>query len=414
MPIKWPWQKKSVTDTLQLFREILGGASSRTGASVTAKTALELSTSLACARVISEGIAQIPLKIFREGPDGRKDPAKDHPSFEVLHRKPNALQTSYEMREQMGLHLVLCGNFFALKIFNSGIVTELLPFTPGQITVKKIDDSTLEYLVRLDDGSTITIPQENMWHVRGPSWNGWQGLEGVALAREAIGLAMATEDHGSRLFSQGARMSGILTTDGPLTPEQITRLRKSWDETQGGDGGAHKPAILFGGLKFQPTQMQNDNSQFLETRKFQIEEICRVFRVLPVMVGHSDKASTYASVEQLILAHVVHTMGPWYERIEQSINANILTEKDRASGLYAKFIVNGLLRGSLDSKANFYTRLYGIGVLSPNEIRALEELNPYDGGDAYRVPLNMADPNAAPTDQQKPPSETMPNAPTAA
>ena len=139
----------------------------------------------------------------------------------------------------------------------------------------------------------------------------------------------------------------------------------------------------------------NDQAQFLETRKFQVEEICRAFRVLPLMVGYADKTATYASAEQMFLAHVVHTLGPWCRRLETGIAKHLLTEEERREGLYAKFMLNGLLRGAAKDRAEFYARLYGIGALNPNEIRQLEDLNPYDGGARYRVPLNMTDPAAA-------------------
>lgn len=394
MAFMWPWQKKN-SSSMDLLREMLRGQATKSGSSVTWRSAMEATTALACARVIAEGLAQVPCKVFQERPDGGRDVAKGHAIYKLIHRKPNDLQTSFEFFEQMGLHLVFCGNFFAFKNVVRGQVVELLPFEPGMVTVRKIDNGiggALEYTVRFADGKSVKIPAENMWHVRGPSWNGWAGLEGVSLAREAIGLALATEEHGARMFSNGARVGGILTTDGGLKDEQVKQLRESWNDMQGGNENAYKTAILWGGLKWSQVGMQNDQAQLIEQRKFQVEEICRAFRVMPIMVGYSDKAATYASAEQMFLAHVVHTMGPWYERIEQSIETNLLTADDAQKGYYVKFVVNSLLRGAAADRGEFYAKALGSGGtqawITPNEVRALEELNPIPGGDVLPKPTN--------------------------
>ena len=245
----------------------------------------------------------------------------------------------------------------------------------------------------------MPIPNDQMWHIRGPSWNGWQGLDGIRLMREAVGLALALENHGSRLFSNGATVGGVLSTDQELDESQQILLRDSWQKRQGGSDNAYKTAILWGGLKWSPMASPNDQAQFLETRRFQVEEVCRALKVMPLMVGHSDKASTYASAEQMFLAHLRSTMGPWLTRIEQSADVNLLTEQEQESGLFTKFSRNAYLSSIATDRAEFYTKMYNMGSLSPNEIRALEDMNPYDGGDEYRVPLNMAEPGQ--TEQQE-------------
>jgi len=304
----------------------------------------------------------------------------------------------------MGLHLVLCGNFFAFKNVVRGRVVELLPFEPGQITVSREKTGAMRYVARVGDAAPMEIPAVNMWHVRGPSWSGWMGLEGVKMAREAIGLAMATEEHSARMFKNGAAVGGILSTDGSLSPDQVKELRKSWDETQGGPENVGKTAILWGGLKYMARAMQNDQAQLVELRSLQVEEVCRALRVMPIMVGHSDKAATYASSEQMFLAHVVHTMGPWYQRVEQSAEANLLTPKDIADGYYIKHVVNGLLRGAAKDRAEFYAKALGSGgspaFMTQDEVRESEDLNPM-GGDAAKLPVAMnvpkpsGDPNNA-------------------
>lgn len=292
----------------------------------------------------------------------------------------------------MGLHLALCGQFFAVKTRIGGRILELLPYAPGCVTVKR-DGWDLSYDVRDDKGNVTPIAAPDMWHVRGPSWDGWTGMAAVKLLREAIGLALATEEHGARVFSNGARVGGVLTSDvNKMSPEQVKELRSSWESTQGGNSNAFKTAILWGGLKWQSMAQQNDHAQLIEQRRFQVEEICRGFRVQPIMVGHSDKTQTFASSEQMFLAHVVHTLGPWYRRIEESADCNLLTDEEFAAGYYTKFTVQGLMRGASRDRMEFYKGMYGIGALNPNEIRELEDQNPYQGGEQYRVPLNMEDP----------------------
>jgi HK97 family phage portal protein len=387
----WVFSKSAPRGMEEVFRELFLVAS-KSGINVNWKTALEATSALACARVIAEGLAQVPFRLFQKT-DNMRMPAESHPLYGLLNDGPNEWQTSFEFFEQMGLHLVFCNNFFAFKNVVGGKVVELLPYEPQHVTVDRTGWE-LRYKIATDEGKFLDIPASSMWHVRGPSWNGWMGLNGVKLAREAIGLALATEEHGARLFKNGATVGGILSTDQDLGPEKRAELRESWISRQAGSSNAFSTAVLWGGLKWQPMGTPNDQAQFLETRKFQVEEICRAFRVMPIMIGYSDKTSTYASAEQMFLAHVVHTMGPWYRRIEKSADKNLLTEKDRQDGHYTKFIDKALLRGAVKDRGDYYTKMYGIGAMNPNEIRELEEMNPYDGGDKYRVPLNMQDPLA--------------------
>lgn len=384
---------KSAVGAYDLYKQILGGSSTSSGKSVTWKTALRVSTALACARVIAEGIAQVPFKLFRDRQDGRgKDPAKDHPLYDVLHLRPNEWQTSFELREQIGLHLGFKNNAYIYKV--RGLrdrVVELLPFEPDRVRVER-DGFERKYFVWLQNGEQMPVSAENMWHIRGPSWNGVDGLNLIDLAREVLGLSLATEEHGARMFSNGAKPGGVLSTDSMLQKEDVDALRAAWQEAQGGNENAYKTAVLFGGLKFQSMAMTGVDAQHLEQRRFQVEEVCRGYRVLPIMVGHSDKTATYASAEQMFLAHLVHTMMPWYERIEQSATVNLLSEKERSEGLYAKFITNGLMRGTMKDRAEYYNKMYQVGALNPNQILGFEDMNPYEGGDEYRVPMNMEPP----------------------
>lgn len=374
-------------EILQLLSGLQG--SSKSGAVVNWKTAAEVGAAFACARVIAEGLSQVPFKLFKETAGGGRDPEKSHPLYKLLSRKPNEWQTSFEFRETIALHLVFCGNAYVFVNRSNGKVLELLPFQPQNITVKR-NDWHVAYEIALDNGRRITVPAADMWHLRGPSWDGVLGLEAVKLAREALGLALATEEHSARMFSNGAAVGGVLTTETILKDDQISSLRKSWEVTQAGVRNAFKTAILWGGLKWLPRGQQNDQAQLIESRRFQVEEICRHFRVMPIMVGYSDKAATYASAEQMFLAHVVHTLGPWYARIEQSAEAFLLTEAELDAGYYFKFIAGGLMRGAHVDRAAYFSKALGAGGspawMTQDEVRALEEMNPL-GGAAAALPI---------------------------
>ena len=388
------FRRRSVKmDTLELFREIYGGRASYTGRTVNWKSALEVTTVLACARVIGEGLAQVPCKVYRETPDGEsRMPAKDHPLYDVLHRRPNFYQTSFEYRETIGLHTVLCGNHFSFINRVGGRVVELIPFEPQWVTVQR-DQKTLElsYTVQPESGASQTFPAEAIWHIRGPSWSSWMGLEAVKLAREAIGLALATEESHARLHKNGARVGGVISVEGTLTDPKYEQMRKWVEQNFEGAANAHRTMILDRAAKFTAAQQTGVDSEHLATRRYQVEEICRSMRVMPIMVGMESKNSTYASAEQMFLAHVVHTMSPWYERIEQSADVNLLTRAERDKGYYVKFLEEGLLRGSLKDTKDYLLGLVNGGLMTPNEGRAKLDLNP-DGdpaSDKLRPPQNV-------------------------
>lgn len=406
MAFTWPWSRKASEDgairhSADLFSHLFGGRPTKSGASVNNATALEVTVVLSCVRVIAEGIAQVPLKLFHE--DGRNlNPATDHPLYRVLHRKPNPWMSSFELRETLAIHVVLTGNAvsFVNRMPGTGRILEIVPFRPNDVEIKRGDDGMPLYTVTAADGSRRQIPRGNIWHIRGPSWDGAAGLEIVKYAREAIGLAMATEEAHASLHKNGARLSGIYSVEGTLNSEQYTSLKAWIDKSYAGAANAARIMLLDRAAKFTPQSMNGVDAQHLETRRFQIEEICRAFRVQPIMAGYSDKTATYASVEQMLIAHVVHTLAPWYERIEQSIDCQLLSDRDIAAGYYAKFIAEGLMRGAFKDTAESLTKLTTNGVLTRNEARARLEFNPLAGLDEPLTPTNMTvgtEPAPAPT-----------------
>lgn len=400
-----PQEKKY--STLDLFREIYGAPPSRSGISVTWSSALEVSTVLACLRVIAEGIAQVPFKLYVDRNGGTGRIASGHPLYNVIYRRPNRWQTSFEFRETIAMHAALMGNAYVFigRVGNAREIRELVPLEPQFVGVKKRRDGSLIYSYSPASGETVEFDAGVIWHIRGPSWNGYTGLEAVKLVREAIGLAVAAETAHAEMHRSSAKVGGIYSVDGNLSKEKYDFLAAWLDKYAMGGERAGKPMILDLGAKFTQTQMTGVDAQHLETRKHQIEEICRGFRVMPIMVGYAGNAMTYASAEQMFIAHVVHTLSPWYERIEQSADVNLLSEEDARLGYYTKFTPNALMRGAARDRAEFYTRMVGSvnatpGIMTRNEIRALEELPPIDGGDVLFDPIPKAAPAA--TDSSAP------------
>ncbi len=385
----WPFQRKSYT-SLDLFREINGNRPSKSGVAVGWKEALRCATALACARVIANGIAQVPLKLFIEEANGSKTPARDHPLYRVLHRKPNLWQTSFEFREMLGLHLVLFGRAYCYKVMVGGQIKELIPFEPNKVTTKLgIDGVTLTYEVQSHDNKSYVFASDVIWHLKGPSWTAWEGLDALDLARESIGLTIAAESSQGTLHAGGVRPSGVYSVEGSLNPDQYKALRAFLQANYAGENSG-LPMIVDRGAKWLSTAMTGVDAQHLETRRFQVEEVCRSMGVMPIMVFSTDKAATYASAEAMFQAHVVHTLAPFWERIEQSIDCNLLTNEDDAAGIYAKFVGNGLLRGSIKDRAEYFSKALGSGGspawMTADEVRSMEELNPM-GGAAAQLPV---------------------------
>jgi len=397
--------RKSASN-FDVLRQIAGwGRTSATGKIVNVQTAIEVATVFACLRVRANGVAQVPLKLMRETPDGRSRlPAKDHPLYRILESQPNEWQTSFDYRQMLMFHLCLCGNAYSfINRSNRAGIMELIPFEPGCVTVKRADDFALSYEVRAANGSTQVFPAKAIWHVRGPSWNSWYGLEGVKLAREAIGLAMATEEQQARMQRNGVRASGTYSVEGTLGDTKYKELKAWIDQEMGGVENTGKAMVLDRGAKWLNTSMTGVDAQTLETRRFQVEEMCRQLGVNPIMIFAESKNTTYASAGQMFLAHVVHTLAPDYTMLEQSIYVNLLTESDREDGLYADFVEEGLLRGSAVETKDVLLGYSNGGLMTPNEARAKLDMNPDPdpASDKLRIPANITGsvPSAAPVKQ---------------
>ena len=364
----------------------------------TAVSALEVSAVSACVRVIGEGIAQVPLKVMQR--DGEKrTPATKHPLYKVLAVKPNDWQTSFEYRETVAMHAVLVGNHYSfINRSEARGIMELIPFEPGSVEPIRGDDRVLSYNVTAKNGIKKPFPAEAIWHIKGPSWNSWQGLDAVKLARKAILLSSEIESQQINTQQNGVKTSGVYSVDGILKDDQYKALKKWINENIEGNRNTGV-MLLDRSAKYSQTSMTSVDAQTLETRRYQVEEICRFFRVNPIMVGAESKNTTYASAEQMFLAHVVHTLSPWYKRLEQSIDANLLTDAERESGLYSRFVDDALLRGSMETRKDVILGYVNGGMMKPNEGRALLDLNPDENplSDELRIPANVV--GAAPAQE---------------
>lgn len=400
----WRREQKAWGDAeLDMIRRIFGaGYESKTGVTVTWQKALEVTTVLRCVRVLADGVATVPLKLMQLDPSGVRAEATEHPVSELLSESPNEIQTSLEFREQLMMHLGLCNNAFVFKSrASNGKLLELLPFEPGKIEVAKQSDGTLRYTATLPGGQRINVPADNMWHMRVAAWNGWMGQETVRLAREAIGLALATEGAHAGLHKNGVQSSGIYSVEGTLNADQHKALVKMLKDQHAGTDNSGLPFILDRNATWKPTAMTGVDAEHVDTRRLQVEEICRAFGVMPIMVGLSDKTATYASSEQMFLAHAVHTVRPWHRRWEASIRKNLLTPAERRGGYYPKFFDSELLRGAAKDRGEFYARALGSGGseawATQNEVRGWEDLPPKKGGD--ELAKRVASPAPSPSTQ---------------
>lgn len=373
-----------------------GGRSTKSGQSVNWKTALEVTTVLACCKVLCEGVAQVPWKLRRLRADQvGADDARNDPRFRLLHRKPNSFQTSFEFRETIMLHLAIVQNAYVFKNRVGGRLYELIPLDPTRCKPEQLADLSVVYDVTGRDGKTVRLGQKDIWHLRGLSWDGVIGLETIKLAREALGLSLALEEAHARLHENGVQPSGIYSMQGVIDETQHTKLA-AWIKRHAAAQARGNPLILDNGATWLTTQMSGVDSEHLATRRFQIEEICRAFRVMPIMVMQSDKAATYASAEQMFLAHVTHTLGPWYERIEQSADVNLIGDEE--SDLFTQFDPSALTQGTFKERQEALQIQWRAGSLSADEWRASNGRNPRpDGkGGEFFTEVNMGSSSAPP------------------
>ena len=397
------------------------------GKAVTEMTAMQMTAVYSCVRILSEAVAGLPLQLFRYNEAGGREKALDHPLYRLLHDEPNPEMTSFVFRETLMSHLLLWGNAYAQIVRNGrGEVLGLYPLMPNKMKVDRDERGNLyyEYSRTTEDTSTLGKKQKvilrptDVLHIPGLGFDGLVGYSPIAMAKNAIGLAIATEEYGAKFFANGATPGGVLEHPGIIKDPQ--KIRDSWNAAYQGSANAHKVVVLEEGMKYQSIGISPEQAQFLETRKFQINEIARIFRVPPHMVGDLEKSS-FSNIEQQSLEFVKYTLDPWVVRWEQAMTRVLLLDSEKPR-YFIKFNLEGLLRGDYQSRMNGYAIGRQNGWMSANDIRELENLDRIpaeEGGDLYLINGAMTkladagafagvaqapDPQAA--DPQEPPDES--------
>ena len=372
----------------------MGG--SNAGKRVTERSAMQMTAVYSCVRILAEAVAGLPLHFYKYKDDGSKEKALDNSLYHLLHDEPNPEMSSFVFRETLMTHLLLWGNAYAQIIRNGkGEIIALYPLMANKMQVDRDENGQLYYIytrssdeAKTMEGITVYLSPRDVLHIPGLGFDGLVGYSPIAMAKNAIGLAMATEEYGAKFFANGAAPSGVL--EHPGTIKDPARLRENWNATFGGSANSGKVAVLEEGMKYTPISISPEQAQFLETRKFQINEIARIFRVPPHMLADLEKSS-FSNIEQQSLEFVKYTLDPWVIRWEQSLYRSLLTPEEKKKYFF-KFNLEGLLRGDYASRMSGYATARQNGWMSANDIRELENLDriPAElGGDLYLINGNM-------------------------
>ena len=384
-------QNRTVGSAYTFF---MGGSTS--GKPVNERSAMQMTAVYSCVRILAEAIAGLPLHVYKYNETGGKEKAVDHPLYLLLHDEPNPEMSSFVFRETLMTHLLLWGNAYAQIIRNGkGEVIALYPLMPNKMTVDRDENGQLYYTylrsteeAHTMEGSSVILKPCDVLHIPGLGFDGLVGYSPIAMAKNAIGMAIACEEFGAKFFANGAAPSGVL--EHPGTIKDPSRVREAWQSQFGGSSNSGKVAVLEEGMKYTPISISPEQAQFLETRKFQINEIARIFRVPPHMVGDLEKSS-FSNIEQQSLEFVKYTLDPWIIRWEQSM-ARVLFSTDEKKEYFISFNLEGLLRGDYQSRMSGYSIARQNGWMSANDIRELENLDRIpaeQGGDLYLINGSM-------------------------
>ncbi len=373
-----------------LVEAILSGMSYRStaGVAVTPDTALTYGAVYACVRVLAETLGSLPLITYRRLPGGGKERATDHPLYPLLHDAPNDEMTSQDWRETQMANMGLWGNCYSQIVRNgAGRPLQLWPMMSRYMQIERDRQNRLVYQTTEQGVQTPVLKADQMLHVRMMSVNGIQGLSPISLARQSIGLGLATETYGAAFFGNGASPGLVIEHPTTLSDDAYGRLKASIAEEQGGPSNAHKTMILEEGMKIDKIGVPPNDAQFLETRQWQVTEVARWFRIPPHLIGDLMRA-TFSNIEHQGLDFLIYTMRPWLTRWEQHLTQSLFTNKERGT-YYSEFLVDALLRSDIVTRYNAYATARQWGWLSVDDVRAMENMNPIAGGDQYLTPLNM-------------------------
>lgn len=363
------------------------------GKPVNERTAMQTTAVYACVRILAEAIASLPLHVYEYQDDGGKKLVHDHPLYYLIHDEPNPEMTSFVFRETLMSHLLIWGNAYAQIIRDgAGRVLGLYPLLPDKMEVQRDDRGNIYYVYSRNSDENpmfkeygnIKLKAEDVLHIPGLGFDGLIGYSPIAMAKNAVGMTLACEEYGASFFANGANPGGVLEHPGVL--KDPSKVRESWNSVYRGVNNAHKIAVLEEGMKYQQIGIPPEEAQFLETRKFQINEIARLYRIPPHMVGDLDKSS-FSNIEQQSLEFVKYTLDPWVIRWEQSLQRSLLLPGEKGK-YFIKLNVDGLLRGDYQSRMNGYAVGRQNGWFSANDIREMENMNPIpdeEGGNLYLV-----------------------------
>lgn len=367
------------------------------GKPVNETTAMQTTAVYACVRILSEAIASLPVHVYQYKDGGGKEMVIDHPLYQVLHDEPNPEMTSFVFRETLMSHLLIWGNAYAQIIRDgAGRVLGLYPLLPNKMDVQRDDKGEIYYVYsrssdenpNFKEYGDIKLKKEDVLHIPGLGFDGLIGYSPIAMAKNAVGMTLACEEYGASFFANGANPGGVLEHPGVL--KDPSKVRDSWNAVYRGTSNAHKIAVLEEGMKYQQVGIPPEEAQFLETRKFQINEIARLYRIPPHMVGDLEKSS-FSNIEQQSLEFVKYTLDPWVIRWEQSLQKALLLPGEKGK-YFIKLNVDGLMRGDYQSRMNGYSIGRQNGWLSANDIREMEDMNPLsdeEGGNLYLINGNM-------------------------
>lgn len=399
-------EAKAVDISPELWAAINGGwgLPTKSGTQVSLSSSLQVTAFYRAVMVIADGIAQLPVTIYRDLPNGRgSEPAKDHPLYDMLLHRPSLVQDAPTFFQTIVAHAVATGNSVSFRNVVNGQLRELLPFRPENVTIDLDMFGRPYYDCTFEKGRFVTLAADDVFHLQGPSWANHKGMDPAVVGREAIGLAQATEDAHSRLHKNGVRPSGILQAPEKVSLDQaqVDLLRQQFQDVYSGVENAAKTMILTNGLTWQQTRLTGVDAEHLDTRKHQIEEIARLLGVFPIMLGHAgDQSPTFASADAFLEAHVRYTLQPWIKKVRSAIETQLLTAEERREGYHCRIDTSELLRGSLKDRTEYYKAALGTnsspGWLKPNEIREDDGWNPDEDPNMDQVwqPATMAPVNA--------------------
>lgn len=403
---KWPWAKDpapqprasfqdsgggvTITTSQELEEALRTGAVSASGASVTPNSAMRVATVYACVRIISGAVATLPLDIKRRVDARTREDASEHSLWALIRRKPNRWQTPSQFRRMMQAHLLLRGNAYAMKVVSRGEVRELIPLHPDRVERKQLDDLSLEYTYTRKDGRRVKLAQADVFDLVGLTLDGVNGVSAITYARETIGLSLAMEDHGANTFRNGAKVSGVLKHPGQLGKEGTENLRASLGDFREGGAKEGKDLILEEGMSYERMAMTAEDAQWIESRKFSRTDIAMFFGVPPHMIGDTEKSTSWGTgIEQQSIGFVAYTLEDHLTMWEEAIGRDLIPEAEPT--MYARFNRAALVKGDIKARWDAYMKGRQMKVYSANDVRALEDLNPIDGGDVYENPMIQVD-----------------------